>query len=124
MSNPALSLMVLRTSQMEASLAFYRALGFSFVEEQHGSGSVHYSTQLGASVLEIFPGEPAAPLNRKAGGATMLGFSVGSVDEAVSAIKDLGAQVVTAPSDSPWGRRAVIVDPDGRAIELSAAKQN
>jgi lactoylglutathione lyase len=124
MSNPALSLIVLRTSQMEASLTFYRALGFSFVEEKHGSGPLHYSTQLNSIVLEMFPGEPASPLNRKAGGATMLGFSVASVDEAVSAVKTLGAQVVTAPSDSPWGRRAVVVDPDGRGIELSEPKKN
>ena len=108
---------------MEASLTFYRAFGFSFVEEKHGSGPVHYSTQLGSIVLEIFPGEPASPLNRKASGATMLGFSVASVDEAVLAAKNLGAQVVTAPTASPWGRRAVVVDPDGRGIELSELKK-
>ena len=119
MSSPALSLIVLRTSQMEASLVFYRALGFAFVEEKHGSGPVHYSTQLGPSVLEIFPGEESPELNRKASGATMLGLSVASVDETVSALTILGAQVVTVPTDSPWGRRAVVVDPDGRGIELS-----
>jgi lactoylglutathione lyase len=124
MSNPTLSLMVLRTAQIEAALKFYRALGFTFVEEKHGSGPVHYSTQLGASVLEIFPGEPTAPLNRKASGATMLGFSVASVDDAVSAVRDLGVLVVTSPTDSPWGRRAVVVDPDGRGIELIEAQKS
>jgi lactoylglutathione lyase len=108
---------------MEASLAFYRAMGFSFTEEKHGSGPVHYSTQLGSSVLEIFPGEQASPLNRKASGATMLGFSVASVDDAVSAVKALGAQVVSTPTDSSWRRRAVVIDPDGRGIELNQPQQ-
>jgi predicted enzyme related to lactoylglutathione lyase len=122
--SPALALMVLRTSKMEASLAFYRALGFSLVEEKHGSGPVHYSTQVGSTVMEIFPGEPAEPLGRKAGGATMLGFAVASVDEAVAAAQNLNAQIVTAPTDSPWGRRAVVVEPDCRGIELSEPKKN
>jgi lactoylglutathione lyase len=124
MSSPALSLMVLRTAKMESALGFYQALGFEFVEEKHGSGPVHYSAQIGSIVMEIFPGEPAEPLNRKAAGATMLGFVVASVDEAVAAAQKLGAQVVTAPTDSPWGRRAVVVDPDGRSIELSISKKN
>jgi lactoylglutathione lyase len=124
MSSPALSLIVLRTSKMEAALSFYRALGFEFVEEKHGSGPVHYSTQIGSAVMEIFPGELAEPLGRKAGGATMLGFTVASVDEAVTAAQSLNAQIVTAPTDSTWGRRAVVVDPDGRGIELSEPKKN
>jgi len=107
---------------MKASLAFYGALEFSFVAEKHGSGPIHYSTQIGDSVLEIFPGEAAAPLARKAGGATMLGFTVASVDEAVTRLKQLNTQVTTEPIDSPWGRRAVVVDPDGRSIEISTSK--
>ena len=65
MTNPSLSLLVVRSSRLEASLAFYRALGLSFVEEQHGSGPIHYSTRLGDTVLEIYPGESAAPMNRR-----------------------------------------------------------
>lgn len=122
MSGPALSRIVLRTSNLEASLAFYRSLGFTFLEEKHGTGPIHYATQIGASVMEIFPGEAAPPLARKAGGATMLGFAVASVDEAVAAVRRLRAQILTEPSDSPWGRRAVVLDPDGRSVELSTPK--
>jgi lactoylglutathione lyase len=124
MSSPTLSLMVLRTSEIAASLAFYRALGFVLAEEKHGSGPTHYSTQIGSCVMEIYPGEPAELLNRKASGAVMLGFAVSSVDEAVEAVKSLGAQIVTAPTDSPWGRRAVVTDPNGRSIELNEPKKN
>jgi predicted enzyme related to lactoylglutathione lyase len=122
--NPPLSLIVLRTSQLESTLAFYKALGFAFVEEKHGSGPVHYSTQTATSTLEIYPGEPSGPLNRKAGGATMLGFSLPSIDPTIAALKNLGSQIITAPSESTWGRRAVVADPDGRAIELSEPKKN
>jgi lactoylglutathione lyase len=123
MESPSLSLIVLRTTQLEAALAFYRALGLQFVEEPHGAGPVHFSTQLGGVVVEIYPGEPAAPLGRKAAGATMLGFQVPSVDTAVRSAKQTGAMVTTEPMDSDWGRRAVVIDPDGRAIELNEPKK-
>ena len=122
MGNATISLLVLRTAQMDKSLAFYRALGLIFVEEKHGSGPVHYSTQIGSIVMEIYPGEAAAPINSKGGGATMIGLRVDSVDSVLAGIQTLGAQVLTAPSDSPWGRRAVVLDPDGRAVELSQPK--
>jgi hypothetical protein len=30
-----------------------------------------------------------------------------------------GTRLVHTPQDSPWGRRAVIADPDGHRIELA-----
>jgi predicted enzyme related to lactoylglutathione lyase len=122
MANPALSLLVLRTAQMDKSLAFYRSLGLGFVEEKHGSGPVHYSTQIGSIVMEIYPGEAAPAMNRKAAGATMIGLAVDSVDSVVASAQKLCAEILTTPSDSSWGRRAVVLDPDGRAIELSQPK--
>jgi len=119
MSGSPLSLVVLRSFQMDASLAFYQSLGLEFVEEKHGTGPVHYSAQVGSTVLEIYPGEAAEPLNRKSSGATMLGFGVESLDSVVAAVQRLGIQIVTPPSDSKWGRRAVVLDPDGRAIEVN-----
>ena len=124
MSNPPLSLIVLRTSQMETTLAFYKTLGFTFVQEMHGSGPVHYSTQTGSSVLEIYPGEAAAPVDRKASGSTMLGFSVASLDDILASCERTRSQVIAGPKESPWGRRAVVTDPDGRVIELSEPKKN
>lgn len=120
----SLSLIVLRTSKMQETLAFYRAFGFAFSEEQHGSGPIHHSTQIGSSVLEIYPGDAAEPMNRKASGATMLGFAVESLDNTLQALEKLRATVISAPKDSPWGRRAVVVDPDGRSVELSEPKKN
>src|SRR5262245_7458176 len=122
MDAPSLSLLVLRTSQMQAALAFYQALGFSFVEEKHGSGPTHYSAQSGTTVVEIYPGEAGPVLTRKSSGSTMIGFAVASVESSVAAAQNLKCQIVTAPADSPWGRRAVVLDPDGRAFELSAKK--
>jgi predicted enzyme related to lactoylglutathione lyase len=31
----------------------------------------------------------------------------------------VGARVLIRPEDVPWGRRAVVLDPDGRTVELN-----
>jgi lactoylglutathione lyase len=124
MGSASLSLIVLRTSKTQEMLAFYGALGFVFGEEKHGSGPIHHSTQIGSTVLEIYPGESAAPINRKGSGATMLGFAVQSLDDVVPALEKLSSEFISGPKDSAWGRRVVVVDPDGRTVELSEPKRN
>lgn len=113
-----LNLIVLRTAQMDAMLAFYRALGLNFIEEQHGKGPVHYACEIDSLVIEIYPaeGDKATPPQIKSDGTTMLGFRVDSVDAVITA---LTVEALSAPKDTRWGRRATLLDPDGRMIEIS-----
>jgi catechol 2,3-dioxygenase-like lactoylglutathione lyase family enzyme len=113
---PTLSLIVLRAADLEATRAFYAALGLPLAEEKHGDGPTHYSCDLGGTVLEVYPGTAGTAPPRSAGGAVMLGFRVASLDEALAR---LAAPVASGPRPGPWGRRAVVLDPDGRAVELS-----
>jgi lactoylglutathione lyase len=115
----SLGLLVLRVADIPASLAFYRALGLEFVEEQHGTGPVHYSCQLNGMVIELFPGKPGTALDRRNAGATMIGFQVYDLDIVLENVSAMGATILTAPQVNNWGRRAVIQDIDGRAIELN-----
>jgi lactoylglutathione lyase len=115
---PVMNLIVLRTGAIETMLAFYRALGLTFMQEQHGTGSIHYSTQLGDVTMEIYPAEAGQAPDRKAGGATMIGIKVASVDAVAETLGNMGIQMLSAPKDSAWGRRATVLDPDGRLIEL------
>ncbi len=119
MSKPIINLLVLRAADLALSRSFYEELGLSFVEEQHGSGPVHLSCERGGAVMELYPGKPGQAPERLNAGATMLGFSVESVDATLERLCALNVTVVTAPKDSPWGRRMVVLDPDGRAIEVS-----
>ncbi|MSU57924.1 MAG: bleomycin resistance protein [Pedosphaera sp.] len=103
---------------MDAALALYRTLGLTFTQEQHGAGPIHHSCDMDGTVLEIYPSSEGGAPDRRAGGATSLGFRVPSVDAVLSALKPLGTPVITPPKDSQWGRRAVVADPDGRAVEI------
>jgi predicted enzyme related to lactoylglutathione lyase len=114
---PALSLLVIQARNLESAKAFYDLVGLSFRAEQHGSGAPHYSAALGPLTLEIYPCQSDRshlPLR--------IGFQVPNVDEKLELLRRHGAKVVSEPKDSPWGRRAVVEDPDGNRVELVSSK--
>jgi lactoylglutathione lyase len=115
MGNVTLSLVVLKTRQIDALRSFYGSLGIEMAQEQHGKGPVHFAGQVGDVVLEVYPLPEDGP---PADGTTRLGFGVARLAEVVQALQVLGAPVVTEPQATPWGFRAVVRDPDGRAVEL------
>ncbi|WP_328816982.1 VOC family protein [Nonomuraea cypriaca] len=83
------------TTKMEECRAFYASLGLEFRAERHGDGPPHYAAVLGDGfVVEIYP----AAGGRETG-ALRLGFEV------------------TGLPDHPPGRQ-VLLDPDGRAVEV------
>jgi lactoylglutathione lyase len=67
-------------------------------------------------VFELYPlGDEAAVTS-----ATRVGFAVPSVDATYAAVLVAGGTSVSPPKDSPWGRRAVVADPEGHRVELTA----
>lgn len=95
-------------------MRFYSALGLRFIRERHTNGREHYVCQLGSMLLELYPSSQLPPGEPAVG----LGFRVASVDDAVIAAQKEGGEIAKGPHDSAWGRRAVLRDPDGYAVEL------
>jgi lactoylglutathione lyase len=114
----SLRLIVLRTPHLKGLKAFYQALGINLVEEQHGKGPAHHAGKLGETVLELYP---LAADDAVADKTTRLGFAVGNLDDVLNGVRTLGVTVITSPQQTPWGLRAVVHDPDGRAVELYQA---
>lgn len=101
MSNPKITLRVIRAKNLDQTVKFYSDLGFEFKEEQHGNGPIHFAADISGVIFEIYP----AKAEEEADKTTRLGFSVGEVE---------GIEF----NESPWGKRAVVKDPDGRSVEL------
>jgi lactoylglutathione lyase len=113
-ARPTIALIVLHVHDIEKSKAFYSLLGLSFSEEKHGAGPRHYAAVLDGLVFEIYPcraNVPVSPLR--------IGFHVVAVDDLVEGLRAHDIPIVNEPNDSPWGRRAVVADPDGNRVELS-----
>ena len=115
MADVALTLLVLKTRQVDRLLAFYQALGIEFAEEQHGQGPCHHAGHLGAVVIEIYPLTDEVTVDS----STRLGFSVSDLAEVVRGLEGIGTIIVKQPMQTASGLQAVVKDPDGRSVELT-----
>jgi catechol 2,3-dioxygenase-like lactoylglutathione lyase family enzyme len=119
------------SSDMEASLAFYRRLGVNLPEAnvwRTESGAHHASVRDGAADLDIDSAPFAAVWNRgwrgrsDLGGRVVVGFGVSSREEVDRLFAELtgdGHKGLQPPFDAFWGARyAIVEDPDGIAVGL------
>jgi lactoylglutathione lyase len=113
---PQLKLIVIRTMELDQLMEFYGCIGIQFKEERHGSGPRHFATDFNGMVFEIYPAKNPEDVDR----TTRLGFYVSDMNATLSLLRINGDAVVEEPRESPWGLRAVVRDPDGRAVELYA----
>ena len=107
--------MVIRAENPRKLASFYEKLGLVFVKEQHGKGPEHYCAQSEAGfTFEIYPIQESG----KDTASVRLGFSVTSITDIFNKLQS-ELNLISPPKDSPWGRRAVLIDPQGHIIELT-----
>ena len=116
MKPPFFKLVVIRSTDINGTMAFYRSLGIEFKEDQHGGGPRHFAADLGGIVFEIYPAKNPEDVDQ----TTRLGISLPDLHTVIISIRGLGATIVEEPKESEWGLRAVVRDPDGRSVELYA----
>jgi len=114
MASPALNLVVIRSPDIDKSAAFYSALGITFSKHSHGTGPEHYASEGDGVTFEIYPEVDSASATT----TTRLGFKVTDLDDLLPILVEKGGRIVSPAKDSPWGRRAVVVDPTGHKVEL------
>ena len=115
MTKVSLNLIVIRSNDSERAVQFYSLLGLTFAHHQHGNGLPHVAAQSGSLTFEIVPRKDGTDSTA----AVRLGFQVACLDAVMGRLQNAGAKIVQAPKMSPWGRRAVVDDPDGHRIELT-----
>lgn len=108
-------LLVLRTADIKRLAEFYSLLGLSFEYHTHGGSPYHYSATIRQMVLEIYPlakGQEEADKNVR------LGFDIDNFDETIKLLKEKEIQFSSEPALTEFGFMTIVVDPDGRKIEL------
>ena len=114
MTTPSVNLLVIRSQDIDHAVTFYESIGLKFDKHSHGTGPLHYASEIDGFVFEIYPLSP----KQQPTTWTRIGFSVADVDTLVSVLEKLGAKIVSNPKNSEWGRRAVVKDLDGHTVEL------
>lgn len=108
------SLLVLRVKDLKSAERFYGLLGMRFELHQHGDGPAHLAAVTDGFVFELYE----LDAGRTPTTSARIGFTVLDVDGAIARARAAGITVVAPPQPSPWGRRAVLADPDGHRVEL------
>ncbi|KES08534.1 glyoxalase [Streptomyces toyocaensis] len=115
-------------SDMAASVAFYRRLGFAFPEgsevHEHAEAELPGGLRLMLDTEEVVRSFHAGWEPPSGGGRTSLALRCGSpaeVDALFAELAGAGARVGVKPWDAVWGQRyAVVLDPDGNGVDLYA----
>jgi len=108
----------LRARNAPRLASFYSSLGLTFVRHRHGAGPEHFACEDAGQVFEIYPVRADAEPTRE----LRLGFEVADVRLALSRLVETGGEIVSDPTASPWGLRAVVKDLEGHKVELTEAR--
>lgn len=105
--------------RVEKVLKFYRTIGIPLEADKHDgpSDKPHYECDIGGTHFAVFP-SPDEHLEFRSEIPTLIGLEVDNLDEIIAAISVLGSPIRTPLEASPWGNRVVVLDPDGRPVEL------
>jgi lactoylglutathione lyase len=71
-------------------------------------------------VFEIYPQTASTQITT----GTRLGFQVIDLDSIAIELQQENISIVTKPTESEWGRRSVVIDPDGHKVELTQQKRS
>ncbi len=106
----------LNSAQPDLLLRFYGVLGFKFSQKAVDKGSQTWLGQVGDMSLEVYSIKES--LSKKIPGVQM-SFEVDSLEEVVKEFRAVHAQIMMEPMSTKTGLMAIVMDPDGRSIELS-----
>jgi predicted enzyme related to lactoylglutathione lyase len=100
------------------ALAFYqRVFGYE-VEDLSAPGFTYASLSLGGAPAVAGVGGYGPQAGADAPAAWTLYFAVADVDAAAARVRELGGEVVSAPTDTPFGRMAIASGPFGEVFAL------
>lgn len=111
---PTISLIVLKSKDIEKLKDFYQLLGLDFIKEKHGKGAEHYACQIGNIVFELYP----LKAEKEADTTTRLGFEVEDLENTVNVLQAQEYQIVSPAKTTEFGYSAVVKDSEGRSVEL------
>lgn len=103
---------ILLVSDMKRSTKFYRdTLGMKL--KQQSKDWTEFSE--GGTVLAL---HPSSKKRIKKNNSMLVGFSISDFDDVVSSLKKKKVKFYKKPKEEPFGKHAIIQDPDGHLISI------
>ena len=113
---PQLTSIIINTGRAEAMLQFYGRLGLEFVKKQVSKGGECHKAFIGPVELTLYTVKATAGSRAP---DMQLTFQINNLNDVVAdLVKIADVQCLMDPTLLPDGNKAILLDPDGRAVEL------
>lgn len=110
---------ILLVSNMEKSIKFYsETLGLP-IKTRSKDWTEFFNN---GTVLALHPA-PKKGSALKTGSGTLVGFEVTDLDSTVKRLKDMRVKFFKKPKEEPFGKHAIVQDPDGHLISIAEIKE-
>ncbi len=113
-NTPQLNLITIKSTGINKCADFYSLLGLKFIKHRHGQGPEHYASENNSFVFEIYPADTSDSTEN----VVRMGFIIKNLDKIIDILRKEKVIILTEPQDSPWGRRAVVLDTQNNRVEL------
>ncbi len=110
---------ILLVSDMERSIDFYKStLDLPLKTSSHDWAEFFKD----GTTLALYPMKKRLKGKVGSGGGMLIGFMVGNMDETYQKLKRKNVKFLKEPKEEPFGKHAVILDPDGYMISIVQLK--
>ena len=106
----------LNSAQPDLLLRFYTVLGFKFSQKAVDKGTQAWLGHLGDLSIEVFSIKES--FSQKTAGVQM-SFHVKALEDLIKQFRNLKIEIMIEPLEVQSGLMAIVIDPDGRSIELT-----
>ena len=110
---------ILLVSNMEKSIKFYSDILELPVKTRSKDWTEFFNND---TVLALHHA-PEKKKTQKTGSGTLVGFEVTDLDSTVKRLKEKRVKFFKRPKDEPFGRHAIVQDPDGHLISIAELKE-
>lgn len=110
-----ISSITFNTARLQDMLRFYRILGIHFTPQTVEKGGEFYRAQLGSIEFNL---HPQTDIERSVIPGFHWALQVANLEQILGELKSLGADVLLTPATFTNGEKAIVLDPEGRALEL------
>ena len=110
---------ILLVSNMEKSIKFYSDILELPVKTRSKDWTEFFNND---TVLALHPA-PKKKKTLKTGSGSLVGFEVTDLDSTVKKLKEKRVKFFKRPKEEPFGKHAIVQDPDGHLISIAKLKE-
>jgi catechol 2,3-dioxygenase-like lactoylglutathione lyase family enzyme len=109
---------ILLVSNMEKSIRFYRDILGIPVKTKSKDWTEFFNKD---TVLALHPAKKKSKI--KTGSGILVGFEVSDLDSTVNTLKQKKVKFFKKPKKEPFGKHAIVQDPDGHLVSIAEIKE-